>query len=215
MGGDWRLMFQHFKNIDTAFRHIKTFSIVLIVAAVFMVCFAIYKSDDMVSRALGRVHILYNGKLLDAVAAERKNYLPVELRDHIKTFHEDFFNLSPDEKSIQANVTRALYLADESAKKQYDNLKESGYYNNLISANMVQQLEVDSIRLGLDAEPYAFTCYATEKLIRSSSVTTRKLVTRGFVRSLNTETDNNPHGFLITSWEILENGDEDTKKLQP
>ena len=37
-------MFQQFKNIDTAFKHIKTFSIFLILANVATLCFGIYKS---------------------------------------------------------------------------------------------------------------------------------------------------------------------------
>src|ERR1700733_13067655 len=100
-------MFQQFKNIDTAFRHIKLFSIFLIIGNVITMCFCIYKSDDMVSKAQNRVHILYNGKVLEAIAADQKINLPVELRDHIKTFHEDFFNLDPDDKQIQATMTKA------------------------------------------------------------------------------------------------------------
>src|SRR5665213_245619 len=150
-------MFQQFKNIDTAFKHIKAFSIALVLASVLIACFAVWKSEELVNRAMGRVHILYNGKILDAVAAERKNYLPVELRDHIKTFHEDFFNLSPDDKAIQSGVTRALYLADESAKKQYDNLRENGYYANLVAGNISQHVNVDSIALDMNQVPYAFT----------------------------------------------------------
>jgi conjugative transposon TraK protein len=208
-------MFTQFKNYDTAFKHMRLFNIILIVGVILGWCYNTYKTNQLIDKATSRVHILFNGKAFEAIAADRKGYLPVELRDHIKTFHEDFFNLSPDDKAIQANVTKALYLADESAKKQYDNLKEAGYYNNLISANIVQQINVDSTKLDLNQEPYSFTCYATEKLTRSSSVTTRKLVTRGQIRTLNSKTDNNPHGFLIEHWEILENGDEETKKAMP
>ena len=128
-------MFTHLKNIDTAFKHIRQFSIFLIVANLLAMCFWIYRCTEAVNLAQSRVHILYNGKLLDAIAADRKTNLPVELRDHIRTFHQYFFDLSPDDKAIDANVAKALYLADESAKREYDNLKESGYYNNLISAN--------------------------------------------------------------------------------
>jgi conjugative transposon TraK protein len=208
-------MFQQFKNIDTAFKHIKLFSIFLIIGNVVTMCFCIYKSDDMVSKAQNRVHILYNGKVLEAIAADRKINLPVELRDHIKTFHEYFFSLSPDDKAIQANVSKALYLADESAKKQFDNLRESGYYNNLIAANISQQINVDSIKLDVNQYPYAFTCYATETLVRTSSTVTRKLVTQGQVRDIKIQTDNNPHGFLIQNWEILENNDEQVKNTKP
>lgn len=200
-------MFQQLKNIDTAFKHIKLFSYLLIIANMATMCFCIYKSYAIVNQAQNRVHILYNGKVLEAIAADRKNNLPVELRDHIKTFHEDFFTLIPDDKQIQATITKALYLADGSAKTSYDNLKEAGYYNNLISGNISQQIQVDSIRLDLNQEPYTFTCYATEKLIRASSTVTRKLVTQGHIRDLHNETDNNPHGFLIQGWEILENTD--------
>lgn len=204
-------MFTQFKNIDTAFRHIKTFSIILIVANVLVMGFCIYKSYEIVNLAQSRIHILYNGKVLEAIASDRKSNLPVQLRDHIKTFHGYFFSLVPDEKAIQATVSKALYLADESAKKQYDNLRESGYYNNLISANVSQEIEVDSIRLDIDSYPYGFTCYATQKLVRASSTATRRLITQGRVRDLKTQTDNNPHGFLVQGWEILENRDLDTK----
>ncbi len=200
-------MFTHLKNIDTAFRHIKTFNIILIVANVFITCFVVYTNTQAVQKAQNTIHILYNGKLLEAFASDRKNNLPVELRDHVRAFHEDFFNLSPDEKAIQSNTTKAMYLADESAKRQYDNLKESGYYNNLISANISQEIKIDSTKLEGREFPYRFTCYATEKLVRASSTVTRKLVTQGEIRDLSTQTDNNPHGFLIQHWEIITNRD--------
>lgn len=200
-------MFTHFKNIDRAFQHIKRFSIYLILANVLILCFGMYKSYEFANKAQNRIHILYNGKVLEAIAADRKSNIPVELRDHIKTFHQYFFNMDPDETAILSNITKALYLADESAKKQYDNLKESGYYNNLISANISQEIEVDSIALDLTVYPYPFRCYATQKLIRSSSTVVRKLVTTGEVRSLKSQTDNNPHGFLIQRWETISNQD--------
>ena len=55
--------------------------------------------------------------------------------------------------------------------------------------------------------PYQFTCYATEKLVRSSGTVYRKLVTQGEVRDIQSQTDNNPHGFLIQRWQILANRD--------
>lgn len=200
-------MFTQFKNIDTAFQHIKRFSVFLILANVLILCFGMYKSYEFANKAQNRIHILYNGKVLEAIAADRKSNIPVELRDHIKTFHQYFFSMDPDEKAILSNMTKALYLADESAKKQYDNLKESGYYSNLISANISQEIEVDSIALDLNIYPYSFRCYATQRLIRSSSTVVRKLVTIGQVRDLKSQTDNNPHGFLIQRWETISNQD--------
>lgn len=129
-------MFTQFKNIDTAFRHIKTFSLFLIVACILVSGFAIYKSFEMVRSANAKIYILANGKAIEAFSAERKDNIGVEIRDHVKMFHHWFFTLDPDEKVIQRNMGLALNLADQSAKKSYDNLREQGYFTNLISANI-------------------------------------------------------------------------------
>lgn len=200
-------MFTQLKNIDTAFRHIKLFSYLLIIANTFTLCFGLFKWCQLSAAKDEKIYILYNGKVLQALASERKASLPVQLRDHIKTFHQYFFDLSPDDKAIKASVGKSLFLADLSAKRQYDNLVESGYYNNLISASISQEIEVDSTVLNIDVYPYSFTTYATQRLVRSSSTAIRKLVTRGLVRDLKAQTDDNPHGFLIQGWEILENRD--------
>lgn len=200
-------MFTQFKNIDTAFRHIKMFSIFLILACIIVSGFAIYKSYEMAEVVQGRIYILANGKALEAFSAERKDNIPVEAKDHIKMFHHYFFTLDPDEKVIQTNISNALNLADESAKKAYDNLKEQGYYSNLISANISQEIRVDSMELDMNQYPFYFRCYATQKLIRSTSTITRKLITQGYLRNVS-RSDNNPHGFLIQRWETLENRDE-------
>jgi len=200
-------MFTQFKNIDTAFHHIKRFSLWLIGACLVISLFAIYKGLSTADLAQNRIYILANGKLLEAVAADRKDNIAVELRDHIKMFHHYFFSLDPDEKVIQANISAALNLADESAKAAYDNLKEKGYYTNLISANISQQIAVDSVKLDLNQYPYAFQCFATQRLIRATSTLKRKLITSGTVRNVS-RSDNNPHGFLIQRWATIDNHDE-------
>jgi conjugative transposon TraK protein len=199
-------MFTHLKNIDTAFRHIKIFSIVLVLACTLISCFALYKSYETSTNAGKHIYILANGKAMEAISAERKDNVPVEARDHIKMFHHYFFTLDPDEKVISANIGRALYLADESARNQYNNLREKSYYNNLISGNISQQINIDSIALDLSQHPCYFKCYAKEKLIRSSSTINRVLVTQGYLRDV-ARSDNNPHGFLIQRWETLVNRD--------
>ena len=206
-------MFNQFKNIDTAFKHIKLFSYLLIAACIAISCFAIYKSYQSSDNYKAHIYILANGKALEAIASDRKQNIPVEARDHIRMFHEDFFTLDPDDKAIQATITKALYLADESAKRQYDDLKEAGYYSNIVSGNISQQIAIDSISLDMKVYPYAFKCFATEKLIRTTSTTTRNLVTQGYLRNVS-RSDNNPHGFLIEQWETLENRDEQVKNTQ-
>jgi conjugative transposon TraK protein len=202
-------MFTQLKNIDTAFKHIKLFSYLLIGACVAISCFAIFKSYQSSDNYKNHIYILANGKALEAYAADRKDNIQVEIRDHVKMFHHYFFTLDPDDKEIQASITKALYMADKSAKVTYDNLKEQGYYNNLVSGNISQTIEVDSVQVDINQYPFYFKCYATERLERSTSTITRNLVTQGYLRNVS-RSDNNPHGFLIEKWEILQNNDLST-----
>ncbi|MET0570449.1 MAG: conjugative transposon protein TraK [Pedobacter agri] len=199
-------MFDQLKNIDSAFSHIKRFSLFFLLCCLGISGFAIWKAFEIVKDAQQRVYVLVNGKAVEVFAGEKKDNLMVELRDHVKMFHYWFFTLDPDEKVIQGNIAKALNLADESGRKAYDNLKEQGFYNNLISANISLSVQVDSVQVDINSYPYAFRCFATQKLVRSSSTVFRKLATRGLVRSVS-RSDNNPHGFLIERWETVENGD--------
>lgn len=203
-------MFQQLKNIDTAFRHIRLFSLLAITGFITLCCYTIHSSYQMVAKAEERIYILSNDKALEAWSAERKDNIPVEARDHVRMFHHHFFSLDPDERVIQANVKKALYLADATAKRQYDNLKENRYYSNMISGNISQQILIDSIRIDVDQYPFHFRCYARQKLIRATSIVTRQLTTEGFLRNV-ARSDNNPHGFLIERWSTLENYDIKTE----
>ncbi len=199
-------MFKKMKNIDTAFRHIRSFTLVVIIGCVLICCFALYKSFSLVSQMQSKIYILANGKALEAYASERKDNIPVEAKDHVKTFHKLFFTLDPDDKAITVNITKALYLADGSAKRAYDDLKENGYYAGLISGNVNQTIVVDSVAVDINEYPYKFRCYATQSIVRPTSITTRSLVTDGALRNVS-RSDNNPHGFLIERWSTIDNRD--------
>ena len=194
------------KGIDSAFRHVRSFTIVVIAGCILLCSFALYKSFALVSQMQGKIYILANGKALEAFSSDRKDNIPVEARDHVRTFHQWFFSLDPDDKVIQTNVTKALYLADGSAKQEYDNLKENGYYSNIISGNISQQIKVDSVVIDLNEYPYGFRCFATLNIVRTTSTVSRSLITEGVLRNVS-RSDNNPHGFLIEKWNTIENKD--------
>src|ERR1700712_5626446 len=151
-------MFKKMKNIDTAFRHVRMFTLIVIICFTIICCFALYKSFRLVYAMQSKVYILANGKALEAYASDRKDNIPVEARDHVKNFHQYFFSIDPDDKVIQTNITRALYLADASAKREYDNLRENGYYANVIAGNISQQIKVDSITVDINEYPCHFRC---------------------------------------------------------
>jgi conjugative transposon TraK protein len=207
-------MFKKMKNIDTAFRHVRGFTMLVILGCVVICCFALYKSYSLVAEMQSKIYILANGKALEAYASERKDNIPVEARDHVKVFHRLFFTLDPDDKAIQTTITKALYLADGSAKRVYDDLKENGYYAGLISGNVNQTISLDSVAIDINDYPYRFRCYATQNIVRPTSITTRSLITEGSLRNVS-RSDNNPHGFLIERWNIIENSDIKTVSRHP
>jgi conjugative transposon TraK protein len=199
-------MFSKTTKIDTAFRHIRLFSIVLVLGCISMAVYALYTSNKLVFASQQRIFILANGKVLEAFAADRKDNIKVEASDHVKMFHYYFFTLDPDDKVIQTNLTKALYLADASAKLSYDNLKENNYYTNMISGNVSQEVQADSITINTNVYPYYFLYKGQQKIIRPTSIVTRSLVTEGYLRNVS-RSDNNSHGFLIERWKTLENKD--------
>ena len=203
-------MFKETKNIDSSFRHIKIFTF-LVVAGCFLLCgFVLYKSYELSARVQDKIYILAGDQAMEAFASKRKDNVLVEAKSHISLFHIYFFTLDPDDKVIEKNISKALYMADASAKKQYNNLKETGYYSNIIAGNISQQISIDSITVDTKSEPYFFHCYGTERIIRPNSIVTRNLITQGYLRNVS-RSDNNPHGFLIERWETLENKDIKTE----
>ena len=199
-------MFTKMKNIDSAFRYVRGFTMLVILGCVMICCYTVYKSFESVSQTRDKVYILANGKALEAYASDRRDNVPVEARDHVRTFHKLFFTLDPDDKVIKTNITKALYLADDSAKRIYDDLKENGFYSGIISGNISQTIHIDSVAIDIKKYPYRFSCYAKQNIIRTTSISKRNLITSGSLRNVS-RSDNNPHGFLIERWETIENRD--------
>ncbi|MDR3712376.1 MAG: conjugative transposon protein TraK [Puia sp.] len=206
-------MFPKAKNIETSFRQMRMVSIVSILGSLCFGVFIVIKANDMVLKSEAKVYILSAGKAFEAFASDRASNIPVEARAHVTSFMQDFFTLDPDEKMIYENIKKAMYLADGSVKRIYDNLKESGYYSGVVSANISQRVSIDSISLNLTNYPFYFRCYATETITRATSTVTRDLVTEGWLRDVN-RSDNDPHGFLIERWSILENKDVKVESRQ-
>lgn len=194
------------KNIDTALRYIRLFTMLIVTGSLLLDGFVFYRSYLLAKGTQDKIYVLANGKAIEAFASTRKDNLVVEAKDHIERFHEYFFILSPDDAQIRASIQKALYLAEGSAKAVYGSLQENNYYAQMISGNVSQDIRIDSVQLYTNAYPYYFRCYGTERITRPVSVTDRSLITEGYLREVP-RSENNPHGFLIEKWSILENKD--------
>lgn len=134
--------------------------------------------------------------------------IEIEVRAHVNRFHELFFTLAPDDKYIQYNIEKAMYLTDESGLMQYNTLKERGFYNNIIGASAQFSIITDSIKF--NKSNMSFTYYGRQRIERKSSILFRELVTEGNIAQ-TTRTENNPHGLLITNYRTVLNKDLEYK----
>ena len=163
-----------------------------------------------VSASQRSIYILDNNIPIMAKQTDIQMNRPAEYKADVDLFHSLFFSLTPDDKYIEYQLKKAMYLIDESGVEQYNNLKENGYFNSILSSSSVLTLQTDSI--SLDMPRHYFRYYGKIKIDRRSSTVTRSLVTEGYLKDIP-RSDNNPHGVLITNWKTLENKDlEDVQK---
>ena len=204
--------FKSLKNIETSFRQIRLYSIIFLVLCSVVVVWSVYSSYDFAEKQREKIYVLDGGKsLMLALSQDLSQNRPAEAREHVRRFHELFFTLSPDKSAIEHNVKRALLLADKSAYNYYSDFAEKGYYNRIIAGNINQVLKVDSVVCNFDSYPYQAKTYAKQMIIRASNVTERSLVTT--CRLLNSSrSDDNPNGFTIEGFTIIENKDLHTVK---
>jgi conjugative transposon TraK protein len=202
--------FKSLKNIETSFKQIRIIAIAFVVLCACITGYAVWNSYSFAEAQRQKIYVLDGGKsLMLALAQDLSQNRPVEAKEHIRRFHELFFTLSPDKDAIESNINRALFLVDKSAFKYYQDMSEKGYYNRIVSGNINQVIQVDSIACNFDTYPYKATTYARQMIIRASNVTERSLVTRcELINSVRS--DNNPHGFTMERFEIIENRDLQT-----
>ncbi|SFC76768.1 Bacteroides conjugative transposon TraK protein [Parapedobacter composti] len=199
--------FKTLRNIENSFKQIRLYAIVFAVLCTSVVGYVVWQSYQFAEAQRQKIYVLDNGKsLMLALSQDASINRPVEAREHVKRFHELFFTLAPDKNAIESNMKRAFNLADKSAFDYYKDLSEKGYYNRIISGNVQQRIEVDSVVCNFDTYPYAVRTYAKQFIIRPSNVTKRNLVTSCLLLN-SVKSDNNPQGFNIEKFAVLENRD--------
>lgn len=201
------MQFKSLLNIETSFRQIRIIAIVFVVLCAAITLFSLWCAYDFAEKQRQRIYVLDGGKsLMLALSQDLAQNRPVEAREHVRRFHELLFTLAPEKSAIEGNITRALALADKSAYNYYKDLSEKGFYNRIVSGNIIQNVQVDSIHCDFDSYPYAVTTYARQLIIRESNITERGLVTA--CRLMNSSrSEGNPHGFQIEAFEVLQNRD--------
>ncbi|SDM54419.1 Bacteroides conjugative transposon TraK protein [Catalinimonas alkaloidigena] len=179
------------------------------ITAVLLVVATLLFSYDLIQQERQQVYVLDHGVPLMVHLSNLESNRQVEYESHVNMFHLLFFTLPPDDDYIKYNIEKAMYLVDESGLQEYNNLREKGYYNAILSSSAVLSIRTDSIQVDLGRKQ--FTYYGTQRIERETSVLTRRLVTSGLLTDVP-RTQNNPHGVLISGWKTVLN--EDLKQVR-
>lgn len=199
--------FKTLRNIENSFQQIRLYAVIFAILCISVVGYALWQSYRFAENQRQKIYVLDNGKsLMLALSQDASINRPVEAREHVRRFHELFFTLAPDKHAIESNMKRAFNLADKSAFDYYKDLSEKGYYSRIISGNVQQRTEVDSVICNFDRYPYEVKAYSKQFIIRSSNVTKRSLVTSCYLVN-SVRSDSNPQGFNMEKFAVLENRD--------
>jgi len=198
------------KNIEAKIR-LATFvaggSFITAIIIAVIACSYAYKQ---VVNARQSVYILADNVPILARQTDVQMNRPAEYKADVDLFHSLFFSLTPDDNYMEYQIKKAMYLVDESGMQQYNDLKEKGFFNSILSSSSVLTLQTDSIFLDMPKKYFRY--YGKLKIDRRSSTVVRSLITEGYLKDIP-RSDNNPHGVLITGWKTLENKDlEDVEK---
>lgn len=200
------------KNIESKIRLAYMSVILTLIFSVIIIGMTLLYSNNQINEGRKTMYILDNGVPILVKQTNQQANRPVEYKANVDLFHSLYFTLTPDEKFIEYQMKRAMYLIDETGMQQYNNLKEKGYFSQIMASSAVLTIQTDSIYLD-EAKNY-FKYFGRQKIERKSSVMYRSLVTEGYIKDVP-RSPNNPHGVMIQNWKTLENKDLDYVEKQP
>lgn len=170
---------------------------IVALAVMAVVCIgAVAFAFNYVEKSKSEIFVLDQGAALEAQRAKNGEQKDLEVIDHVTRFHELFFNIAPNVSAINQNVSRAMELADESAYKYFNDLKEQRYFATLVNINATQQIVVDSVLVAVDRYPYRARCMASLYVMRESTITMYSIKTDCELVEV-ARTRKNPHGLMM------------------
>ena len=94
--------FKIFRNIENGFKQIRMYAIAFAVLCSGVSIFAVGYAYYFAEKQREKIYVLDNGKsLMLALSQDEKINRPVEAKEHVRRFHELFFNLAPIKKQLK------------------------------------------------------------------------------------------------------------------
>ena len=202
---------KYFDTIETSFRKLKFITVASIASGVVIALGAVYISGQQMLSNNDNIYVIDRGSAVMAARSGQDAYRDLEVKDHIERFHELMFNLSPNSESIKRNLDRALVMSDKSAYDYWSDLSERGFYSRIVSANISQEIVIDSVKVDMSSYPYQAKTYAKVFMLRESNITAYDF--ESSCRLVDVErSPGNPHGLMIEKFRVSKNENMGTRQ---
>ena len=197
-------LIKYFNNIETSFRKMKFVTILTICAAAVIAVGSVAASGWFIKQSGDTIFVVDKGSAVMASRDTQDSHRELEAKDHVTRFHELMFNLSPSAESIQRNLDRALVMSDRSAYDYWMDLSERGFYQRLVSANISQEIVIDSVKVNMLTYPYEAKTYARLFMMRESNITAYRFESECRLVDVQ-RSPGNPHGMMIEKFRVSRN----------
>jgi conjugative transposon TraK protein len=194
---------QSLRQLETANRMMRGLVIAVLLAAVAIIGFTFYKSQETINLLSKSVYVPVKGESFERLYSKNyKENRPAEIRNHLRMFHDYMFTMVPDEKFVKNNIeNKAIYLADKSALEFYKSTVQK-QLSNLLNYSACQLIDYKSIIVDSINKPYRATVLATLTVLLPNTVSVREIQTQCFVDDFKIRSENNPHALMIRDWTV-------------
>lgn len=191
----------YFGGIDQELRHRRVLTVASLCLAAFISLGSMLISFLFVRQNNDTVYVVDKGSTIMATIADGQVQKDLEVEDHVRRFHELMFNLAPSSESQKRNLEQALHMADRSAYDWWNDQSEAGYFQRLVSANISQEIQIDSVKYSIQTYPYPARLYGKVYLTRESNITAYDFISECRLTDVP-RSRSNPHGLMIEKFAV-------------
>lgn len=204
-------LIEYFNNIETSFSRLKFVTTASILASTFITISAMAFVVWSAYASKQNIYVVDRGSAVMASLGDDYENKDLEVKDHVRRFHELFFNVTPNAESIKRNIDRSLVMCDKSAYDYWMDLSEKGFYQRIISANITQEIVIDSVSVDISKYPYEAITNAKLYIIRESNITQYEFESTCQLMEVE-RSQGNPHGLMMEKFAVTRNEKLETRR---
>lgn len=200
------------ETISASFTKLKFVTIACLATTFAVSAFAVMFSIFYMKNITDKVYVVDKGQVSLASRQDASVTRKDEIIGLAGNFHSLFFNVSPVDEVVKANLNQALaYSYDQSVYNYYNDLQERGFYQRITQANAFQEVVVDSVLVNMNTYPYAVQVHSSLFMFRQSVLYRNALVTRMSVMEVPRDREN-LYGLKLGQFTVVRNEEVARKK---